>query len=64
MLFANLIIFNFDAFIVKIALNGLPEYTLKCLIIGTPKIINFPFVPVRNLMVLDVPICKYFINSL
>ena len=30
--------------------------TLKCLSIGTPKTINFPFVPNGKLMVLDVPI--------
>ena len=31
-------------------------HTLKCLSIGTPKTINFPFVPNGKLMVLDVPI--------
>ena len=30
--------------------------TIKCLSIGTPKTINFPFVPNGKLMVLDVPI--------
>ena len=30
--------------------------TLKCLSIGTPKIINFPFVPNGKLMVLGIPI--------
>ena len=30
--------------------------TLKCLSIGTPKTVNFPFVPNGKLMVLDVPI--------
>ena len=38
--------------------------TLKCLSVGTPKTINFPFVPIGNLMVLDVPIYKHFINRL
>ena len=31
-------------------------HNLKCLSIGTPKTINFPFVPNGKLMVLDVSI--------
>ena len=33
--------------------------TLKCLSIGTPNTINFPFVPNGKLMVLGVPIFKH-----
>ena len=39
-------------------------YTLKCLNIGTPKTINFPFVPNGKLMVLGVPIFKHIIIRL
>ena len=39
-------------------------YTLKCLSIGTPKTINFPFVSHGKLMVLGVPIFKYIIMRL
>ena len=35
------------------------HYTLKCLSIGTPKIINFPFVSNGKLMFLGVPIFKH-----
>ena len=35
--------------------------TLKCLSIGTPKTINFPFVPNGKLTVLSVPIFKHMI---
>ena len=35
--------------------------TLKCLNIGTPKTINFPFVPNGKLMILGVPIFKHII---
>ena len=38
--------------------------TLKCLSIGTPKTINFPFVPNGKLMVLDVPIFEHIIIRL
>ena len=38
--------------------------TLKCLSIGTPKIINFPFVSNGNLMILGVPIFKQIIMGL
>ena len=38
--------------------------TLKCLSIGTPKTINFPFVPNGKLMVLDVPIFWHIIIKL
>ena len=31
------------------------DYTLKCLNIGTPKIINFPFVPNGKLMIFMYP---------
>ena len=37
--------------------------TLKCLRMGTPKTITFPFVPIGNLMVLDVPIYKHIIKK-
>ena len=33
--------------------------TLKCLYIGTPKTINFPFVPNGKLMILGVPILEH-----
>ena len=35
-------------------------HTRPCLSIGTPKTINFPFVPNGKLMVLGVPIFKHF----
>ena len=35
-----------------------------CLNIGTPKTINFPFVPNGKLMVLDVPIFEHIIIRL
>ena len=38
--------------------------TLKCLSIGTLKIINFPFVPNGKLMVLGVPIFEHIIIRL
>ena len=31
-----------------------------CLNIGTPKILNFPFVPNGKLIILGVPILKHF----
>ena len=34
---------------------------LKCLNIGTPKTINFPFVPNGKLMILSVPIFEHII---
>ena len=37
------------------------QYTLKCFNIGTPKTINFPFVPNGKLMILGVPIFKHII---
>ena len=38
--------------------------TLKCLNIGTPKTINFPFVPNGKLMILGVPIFEHIIIRL
>ena len=38
--------------------------TLKCLNIGTPTTINFPFVPNGKLMVLGVPIFEHIIIRL
>ena len=38
--------------------------TLKCLNIGTPKIINFPFVSIGKLMILSVLIFKQIILRL
>ena len=35
------------------------EYTLKCPSIGTPKTINFPFVPNGKLIILGVSIFKH-----
>ena len=37
---------------------------LKCLNIGTPKTINFPFVPNGKLMILGVPIFEHIILRL
>ena len=37
-----------------------PKMTIKCLGIGTPKTLNFPFVQNGKLMVLGVPIFKHF----
>ena len=39
-------------------------HTLKCSSIGTPKIINFPFVPNGKLMILGVPIFEHIIIRL
>ena len=39
-------------------------HILKCLSIGTPKTINFPFVPNGKLMVLGVPIFEHIIIRL
>ena len=39
-------------------------FTLKCLSIGTPKAINFPFVPNGKLTVLSVPKFKHTITGL
>ena len=39
-----------------VSVKSILPCTLKCLSIGTPKTINFPFVPNGKLMVLDVPI--------
>ena len=46
--------------------NGTPfMITLKCLNIGTSKIINFPFVPNGKLMIfLGVPIFEHIISRL
>ena len=38
--------------------------TLKCLKIGTPKTINFPFVPNGKLMILSVPVFKHNVMRL
>ena len=38
--------------------------TLKCLSIGTPKAINFPFVSNEKLMFLGVPVCKHIVMRL
>ena len=38
--------------------------TLKCLNIGTPKTINFPFVPNGKLMILGVSIFEHIIIRL
>ena len=38
--------------------------TLMCLNIGTPKTINFPFVPNGKLMILGVPIFEHMIIKL
>ena len=35
--------------------------TLKCLSIGTPKAINFPFVTNEKLMFLGVPVFKHIV---
>ena len=43
---------------------GNHENTLKCLNIGTPKTINFPFVPNGKLMILGVPIFEHIIVKL
>ena len=51
--------------IVKIAEKIKVVYdTLKCLSIGTPKIINFPFVSNEILMILGVPIFNHIIIRL
>ena len=48
-------------------LKCISEYVsdyLKCLSIGTPKTINFPFVPNGKLMVLGVPISEHLMIRL
>ena len=40
------------------------ENTLKCLSIGTPKAINFPFVSNEKLMFLGVPVFKHIVMRL
>ena len=40
------------------------EITLKCLNIGTPKTINFPFGTNGKLMILGVPIFEHIIIRL
>ena len=42
----------------------LMQTTLKCLNIGTPKTINFPFVPNVKLMILVVPVFEHIIIRL
>ena len=46
----------------KICFDG--RNTLKCLSIGTSKIINFPFVSSGKVMVLGVPIFKHVVMRL
>ena len=49
----------------KIGFSGeIRKITVKCLRIGTPKAINFPFVSNGKLMFLSVPIVKPFIMKL
>ena len=43
---------------------GLTLYILKCLSIGTPKAIFFPFVPNGKLLALGVPIFEHIIIRL
>ena len=54
--------------VIKIAgikISGYPLfYTLKCLSIGTPKTINFPFVPNGKLMVLGVRLFEHMMIRL
>ena len=40
------------------------QFTLKCLSIGTPKAINFPFVSNEKLNFLGVPVFKHIIMRL
>ena len=45
--------------------TGLPEQcTLKCLSIGTPKAINFPFISNEKLFFLGVPVLKHIVMRL
>ena len=43
---------------------GFTLRTLKCLNIGTPKTINFPFVPNGKLMIFSVPVFEHIIIRL
>ena len=45
-------------------INTLGVYTLIGLNIGTPKILNFPFVPNGKLIILGVPILKHITVTL
>ena len=49
---------NMDEYLIKVILIS-THNTLKCLSIGTPKTIDFPFVPNGKLMVLGVPIFEH-----
>ena len=44
--------------------SDLGAYTLKCLSIGTPKAINFPFVSDEKLKFLGVPVFKHIVMRL
>ena len=45
-------------------LGSQSHITLKCLSIGTPKAINFPFVSNEKLMFLGVPVFKHIVMRL
>ena len=57
---------NFHKVLWIISLYGCENVftTLKYLSIGTPKTINFPFVPNGKLMVLGVPVFEHIIVRL
>ena len=47
-----------------IFLTSQQKHTLKCLSIGTPKTINFPFVPNGKFTLLGVPIFEHILIRL
>ena len=44
--------------------GAIMKITLKCLSIGTPKAINFPFISNEKLMFLGVPVFKHIVMRL
>ena len=64
--------FNFEENIVSFCVGGIKLYfvlvfrviTLKCLSIGTPKAINFPFASNEKLFFLGVPVFKNIVMRL
>ena len=51
-------------FKVNVSFKSFIFLTLKCLSIGTPKTINFPFVSNEKLMFLGVPVFKHIVMRL
>ena len=63
-LFVLLHVLNFKYLLYSLLQVCQELYTLKCLSIGTPKAINFPFVSNEKLMFLGVPVFKHIVMRL